>query len=654
MSNKAKNIIVGAVAIANITTPIASLAHSLDEVNSINESSNTFSARISGNAVATEDINLRKTASWSGTVLQIIKKGEPVFISSTSNGWAKVTHDNQVGYVPEKYLQAASFNHTVTESVNLRKTASWSGDILCVIKKGSSVNVTSTSNGWSYVQYNGLSGYISSSYVTKSTGSSSNSSSSSSSSSSTTSKTVSGAVNLRETASWSGNVIHVIKSGDTVSVHNSTSGDFTKVTHSGKTGYIPTSYINKGTSGSTTTTPSTSTPSNKVESMNKTGKVINVKSGDTLNVRSGTNTSTSSLGKLSAGATVQITGRDKETGWYQINYNGKVGYVGDYYIEIVNTTTSTSGTLKKTTANLNMRSTASASGTLIMTIPQGSVVTVLSSSNGWDYVEYNGKKGYCSSSYLASTTITKYTTTNLNMRSGPSTDHSIVTTLGSNVAVEVLSTDANGWSKIKYNGKEGYVNSKYLTDKAGSSNLPSSKPAYSRVKVVIDPGHGGSDPGAIGFGRYEKDIALSISKKINANLKTLGFQTVMTRSTDVYIPLAQRYQIANNNNADLFVSVHLNSASESAYGIETLYKNSKTFASNIQTEMISATGARDRGLKHRSDLAVLNGTKMSAALVETGFISNSTESAKLATGSYQDTLAASISKGIAKYTDSNL
>ena len=128
----------------------------------------------------------------------------------------------------------------------------------------------------------------------------------------------------------------------------------------------------------------------------------------------------------------------------------------------------------------------------------------------------------------------------------------------------------------------------------------------------------------------------------------------MTRSTDVYVTLSERYSIANRNNADLFVSVHLNSATSSADGIETLYRNSKTFANDIQTEMINATGARNRGIKQRTDLAVLNGSKMPATLVETGFISNGNESSKLATTSYQDKLATSITKGIAKYTDSNL
>ena len=582
---KAKNIITGFVALAGAASPITTLAYNTNNTISSNlENTNAREAVQAGYYTVTEAINFRKTADWSGSKISVISKGTTVYVSSVSNGWAKIQHNGTIGYAPSEYLTKASKIETVTMGVNLRSTASWSG-----------------------------------------------------------------------------NIIEVINTGETV-YSQGTSGEFSKVLYKGKTGYIPTKYIKSTTSSSTnssTNTNNNSSSSSTVESMNATGKVVNLKSGDTLNVRSTASSSSSILGTLSNGTTVTITGKDKTTGWYRINYNNKVGYVSNSYIKLVTNTTTT--VYKKTTDNLNMRTGAGTNHSIITTIPKGTSVKVLSSSNGWDYVEYNGKKGYCSSSYLVSTTTAsttkKVTTDNLNMRTGAGTNHSIITTIPKGTTVEVIST-SNGWSKVKYNNKEGYVSATYLADPSSGSTstggvtLPSAKPSYSKRTVVIDPGHGGHDPGAVAFGRNEKDIALTISKKINANLKTLGFKTVMTRSTDVYVTLSNRYTIANNNNADLFVSVHLNSASASAKGIETLYKNSKTYANYIQNEMISATRATNRGLKYRSDLAVLNGTKMPASLVEVGFISNSTESNQLATTSYQDKLAASIAKGIAKYTDS--
>ena len=585
MNKKAKNILTGVVAFAGATSPITTLAY-----NNIDDSS-TYSSNLenlnsrgvqAGYYTVTGAINFRKSASWSGTVISTISKGTTVYVSSISNGWATVSHNGTTGYAPADYLQAVSKKETVTASVNLRTTATWSGDIIQVIKTGETVHTVSTSGEFSKVLYNGKTGYIATKYITSSTNTNSN---------------------------------------NNTNTNNSSSSSSSKV---------------------------------DVVAMSKTGKVVKVKSGDTLNVRTGTNSSDKIIGTLAPGATVSITGQDKLSGWYRVNYNGQTGFVSDYYIEIVNQTSTSTGSYKKTTTNLNMRSGPGTSHSIITEIPNGALVTVLSTTNGWDYIEYNGKKGYCNNKYLTSATQQKKTTANLNMRKGPSTSYDKIATIPTGTVIDVLST-SNGWSKVRYNGQEGYVSDNYLTTVGSSSNasgnLPASKPAYSKRTVVIDPGHGGSDPGAIGFGRNEKDIALNISKKINANLKTLGFKTIMTRSTDVYVTLSNRYTIANNNNADLFVSVHLNSASSSANGIETLYKGSKNFANDIQTEMISATGARDRGLKYRSDLAVLNGTKMPASLVEVGFISNNTESDKLATSSYQDKLATSITKGIAKYTD---
>lgn len=598
----AKTILAGVVAFTSAATPVTTLAYNVDNISS-NHSSNIENLNARGGVQTgyfdtTADVNFRKTNSWSGSVISILKKGTSVYVSSVYNGWAQIYYNNTVGFIPSNYIQAVSKTEVTTSSVNLRSTASWSG-----------------------------------------------------------------------------NIIQVIKPGETVHTEG-TSGEFSKVLYNGKVGYIPTAYIKSSTSTNNTNTNTGSSNTSRVdiEVINRTGKVVNLATGDTLNVRSGTSSSTSLLGKLSAGSTVTITGKDKITGWYRINYNGQVGYVSSYYIELqpetikvdIETMNRTGKVVKLTTGDtLSVRSGTNSNTTLLGKLSAGSTVTITGKDKitGWYRINYNGQVGYVSSYYieLQTTTTTTYkkTTDNLNFRTGPSTSYSIISTIPKNTTVEVIST-SNGWSKIKYNNKEGYVSATYLTDSnsstgsTGGVSLPSSKPAYSNRTIAIDPGHGGHDPGAVGFGRYEKDIALSISKKINANLKTLGFKTVMTRSTDVYIPLSQRYTIANNNNANLFVSVHLNSGASSASGIETLYKNSKNFANDIQTEMIKATGARDRGLKYRSDLAVLNGTKMSASLVEVGFISNSAESSTLATNSYQDKLAASITKGIAKYTDSTL
>lgn len=172
------------------------------------------------------------------------------------------------------------------------------------------------------------------------------------------------------------------------------------------------------------------------------------------------------------------------------------------------------------------------------------------------------------------------------------------------------------------------------------------------MKIVIDPGHGGNDTGAPGpTGLNESDVVLSISEFVVAGLGKLGLETKRTRAQDVFIDLGTRCEIANNWHADYFLSIHCNSDGPSATGVETLYTSSagEAWALPIQTMVVEATGDTDRGLKYRSDLYVLNGTNMPAALAEVGFISHA-ETEKLFKGDqYRKLISDAICAGIAKF-----
>ena len=145
--------------------------------------------------------------------------------------------------------------------------------------------------------------------------------------------------------------------------------------------------------------------------------------------------------------------------------------------------------------------------------------------------------------------------------------------------------------------------------------------------ICIDAGHGGNDPGATNKGLKEKDIVLDISKKIRDILKYWGYETMLTRNTDEFIELGKRADIANELNAELFVSVHINAASTSnADGIETYhYPGSVSgidLAEVIQDNLIKNTTESNRGVKE-AEFVVLEETKMPAVLVELDFITNS-------------------------------
>jgi N-acetylmuramoyl-L-alanine amidase len=176
------------------------------------------------------------------------------------------------------------------------------------------------------------------------------------------------------------------------------------------------------------------------------------------------------------------------------------------------------------------------------------------------------------------------------------------------------------------------------------------------VYVVIDPGHGGKDPGAIGFKINEKDVVLNLAKKLNDHLGQYEKAVVsLTRWDDRFLELSERAKFANDRNADLFISLHNNAASASAHGFESfIYVNASTTTARYQTILheqvmnyLAQVGIHDRG-KKRANYAVLRETKMPAILLENLFITNEKENKLLKDDTFLDNLAAAIAAGIAK------
>lgn len=177
------------------------------------------------------------------------------------------------------------------------------------------------------------------------------------------------------------------------------------------------------------------------------------------------------------------------------------------------------------------------------------------------------------------------------------------------------------------------------------------------IKVCLDAGHGGKDSGAVNDSLNLKESigAMQVVDKIkNLLLAESGrFKVKLTR-TDIYTypSLTERCNIANKFFADIFVSIHFNSASnKSASGIETLIyvKASGTarhLAANVQHNLVKDTGWKNRGVKERDNLTVLKKTRMPAILVECGFISNNDEALNLFNPEIQDKIAKAIVRGI--------
>lgn len=176
-----------------------------------------------------------------------------------------------------------------------------------------------------------------------------------------------------------------------------------------------------------------------------------------------------------------------------------------------------------------------------------------------------------------------------------------------------------------------------------------------RGLIIIDPGHGGRDPGAVANGIQEKDIVLQISLRLGRILQGMGYGVQYTRTTDVEIDLGPRVQLAERLRGDVFVSVHANSLASpnpQISGVETYYMPGSSvgfsLASLIHQQIISLTGARDRGVRS-ARFYVLRHTTMPSVLVETGFVTSPTDAANLSNPAYQERMAQAIARGIDQF-----
>ena len=173
----------------------------------------------------------------------------------------------------------------------------------------------------------------------------------------------------------------------------------------------------------------------------------------------------------------------------------------------------------------------------------------------------------------------------------------------------------------------------------------------SPVTVVIDAGHGGYDRGGIPGQRVsEKDMTLDVARRLKSVLAASGYRVVMTRDSDVFVPLGTRCAIANSNRNAIFVSVHFNSATRrGASGIETYFysRDSLSLASAIHHYVAGGAPSDNRGVRRRG-YYVLRRTNMPAVLVECGFLTNPSEAAYAQNASYRQKLAEAIAAGVGR------
>jgi len=252
-------------------------------------------------------------------------------------------------------------------------------------------------------------------------------------------------------------------------------------------------------------------------------------------------------------------------------------------------------------------------------------------------------------------------------------------------------------SSIMFNESKILISVKPNENNKPAKNIVAEKNKWRFSTIIIDPGHGGKDPGAVGYkGTLEKDIALDVAKRLEKKItKNMKIKTVLTRDEDIFLKLGERTKIANENNGSLFISIHANAATDRrASGFETFLigpnKNeaavrvaarenavlelegfsgkqltnedlikatiaqsafaskSEQFAALVQEEIGKRVQGKNRGVK-QAGFYVLMGASMPNVLVELGFISNLAEEKKLRSSQYREVLATAIFRAVEKY-----
>ena len=238
----------------------------------------------------------------------------------------------------------------------------------------------------------------------------------------------------------------------------------------------------------------------------------------------------------------------------------------------------------------------------------------------------------------------------LRLRSGPGTDYDIIRLLNLGTILTVTGNQAEWLLVITSQGENGWVHGDHVSEIEIDLSV---NPFVGKI-IVVDPGHGGSDPGAVGAsGIQEKVINLAVAQRLVALLEEAGAEVIMTRKGDQSVTNLQRVEIANQAKGDIYISIHANAyANNESNGTETHYCSENSYSSasrylahQLQSELVSALNLRDRGVKQNS-YYILKNTKMPAALVEMAFLTNPEEEEILKSAEMQTKAALALYRGL--------
>ncbi|MGE5543702.1 MAG: N-acetylmuramoyl-L-alanine amidase [Bacillota bacterium] len=417
---------------------------------------------------------------------------------------------------------------------------------------------------------------------------------------------------------------------------------------SGITGWVHSDYVK--TANASQATPPDNTGPGTVQT--KTGTVT----GSVVNVRAGAGTQYAKKGSVTRGATVTVLGQ--QASWINIRLsNGVTGWIHADYLQVAadpapGTAVSgvTNGSKIEVTGNtVNLRQGPGTNYSTQGQVKKGDQLPLLGEKEGWYKVQTS--RGVA---YLAGYLARVLTAEPASAEEIPSPSET-----PTNPQTEDPGTGPG-------TGPDGYdvVEPEPETPDPSGDNHP--LPTTIANRVVLDPGHGGHDPGATGYsGSYEKEVNLALARKTADLLRAAGFEVLMTRDDDRYVSLNDRVSFANSSQAAAFVSIHCNgSTSSDTNGTEVYYyvdqndpivvaqaEERARLASVLYDSLLRGLGLKDNGVR-QNNYIVVRYTQIPAVLIETAYLTNLNEEVLLNDPAFQDMAAQAIANGIMEYLNS--
>lgn len=462
-----------------------------------------------GSLVNTTFLHFRSQPNLDSSIIDTLYTNSQITVLSNSiNGWYKIEVNGQIGYVDAYYLQVASNaqNNNSTSALGIgslvnttflhfRSEPTLDSNIISTLNTNTPITVLKKIGTWYQIEVNGQVGYVYGYYLSVSNQSSApaNTSESDQNSTSNTNGIGTGSLvnttflHFRTQPTTNSDIISTLNTNSTIVVL-SKAGGWYEVEVDGQTGYVYGYYLDVTPYSSSSSNNNSSNPNSDVV----TGEVVN---SPYLHVRSGAGTNFSILEDIYLGNKVQVI--QKLGNWYEIKINGKIGYVYDYYLNIISGNLSSSSNSSASdeteqgvvveTQTLNVRSGPSTTYNILGTLNGGSYVTITSTDDGWYQIQYNNQTAYVSANYIqvatpytndqgnASSTIESYNATGninsylVNIRSGASVNSSIIgqETLNSPITI---TGQANNFYRIKLGKTYGFISQNYVTISNSSNN----------------------------------------------------------------------------------------------------------------------------------------------------------------------------------------